>query len=358
MIIDTGETNDNGVIKVDGDIELKNGGRDLDNENIREMEIEIDIPKLDLRVDPWDFNGDGSVYGDDRSIHFTILSNLGSKFDCEFEISYWHKPSHGHVGKFCYKLVIDGFKIQNIVYNMEISDNKGEISHQNVKISDPRKAKECVLKQYEKFGGDPEIPISMKGSIKAEFIPNYELKDTIMSKKELEDKKKKELEADYEYDDYDEVDEDDSWTQGLEIIKEIENMQGISVDEHEENKVRIKEVYNQMLKLSEKSSVDFGGSKSSLFGGPELSFEDRAKQIQEEDEKINRQIQKIESGSYDYYDDINEELKFDLDVIEDKVSQYRKNKYNSENIPKQKGEKYKISSRCLHNIRSTYMQMT
>ena len=149
------------MIKVDGAIKLKNDGRDLDNENVRKMEIEIDLPKLDFRVDPWDSNGDGSVYGDDRSIHFTILSNLGSKFDCEFEISYWYKPSHALVGKFWYKLIIDGFKIQNIVYNMEISDNKGEISHQNIKISDPRKTKESVLKQYERFAGDPEIPISL-----------------------------------------------------------------------------------------------------------------------------------------------------------------------------------------------------
>ena len=330
---------------MDGTIELKNSGQNLDNENIKEIELAIDIPKLDFRVDPWDFNGEGIVYGDDRSIHFTISSNLGSKFDCEFQLSYWYKPSHGHVGKFFYKLTIDGFNIENIVYNMEISDDKGKIRHQNVKLSGHRKAKESVLKQYERNVGDPEIPIAIKGSIKAEFIPNYEHKDQIMSKEDLEENKKKELEADYEYEDYDDVDEDDIWTQGLEIIKEMENMQGISVEEYKENRVRIKEVFNQMLKLSEKNSENFGRSKSSLFGGPQLTFEEWAKQTQEEDEKIERKIQKIESGLYDDYNDIGEDLNFDLEAIEEKVSQFRKNNYNSENIPNQKGEVYKIISR-------------
>ena len=36
------------------------------------------------------------------------------------------------------------------------------------------------------------------------------------------------------------------------------------------------------------------------------------------------------------------DINFDLETVEGKVSQYRKNKYNLENIPNQKGEKYKM----------------
>ena len=44
----------------------------------------------------------------------------------------------------------------------------------------------------------------------------------------------------------------DFWTRGLERIRKIQELQGIFIEEYEENKVRIREMFNQMLRFAEK----------------------------------------------------------------------------------------------------------
>ena len=239
---------------VDGAVKLKKS--DLDNnENIREMHIQVAFPQLHLKNEPWNSKQDDSIYWHDhKSIHFTILSNLGSTFDCEFIISYWYNPRDEPgpvVGRFLYKLIIDGFEIQNILYDLKISDDKGGISNDKVghtpqKISHDQGNSKYAVKDYEPFSsGDPAIPNRIMGFIKVEFIPKEQKSN------EFEDDY-----DDYEYDGLTIAERYDFWTRGLEKIKKIEEIQGISIEEHEENQVSIREMFNQMLKFSEEDRLE------------------------------------------------------------------------------------------------------
>ena len=276
-----------------GAVKLKKSNLD-NNENIKEMHIQVDFTQVDFRIDPLNSNDDIFYW---ESIHFTILSNLGSTFDCEFIISYGYTPRHEAVGRFKYKLIIDGYEIQNILYDLKISDNKGGLSPQKVGVDSPQKilyvdnvnSKEYVLKEFGPFSsGDPAIPNRIMGFIKVEFIPNYKFKK----------QKSNEFEDDYEYDDYEYdgltiAERHDFWTRGLEKIKKIEEIQGILIEEHEENQVRIIEMYNQMSKFSE----------------------------------TDRRIENWDlMKPYD-------EFEFDDEAIEKKVLQFRVKKYGSENSP-------------------------
>ena len=71
---DEGETK----TPMSGAVKLKKSNLD-NNEKIKEMQIQIDIPTFSSR------SGEGSdriFYWED--IYFTIMSNLGSTFDCQF----------------------------------------------------------------------------------------------------------------------------------------------------------------------------------------------------------------------------------------------------------------------------------
>ena len=187
-----------------GAVKLKKSNID-NNEKIKEMHIQIDFPTFSTR------SGEGSDniwYWE--SIHFTILSNLGSKFDCEFTMSYRY-PEHEKVGRLMYKLIIDGYEIQNILYDLKISDNKGGLSSQKVGIDWPQKisfmdyaySKEFVLKDFGPFlSGDQSVPNRVMGSIKIEFRKNdrYKKQETDEFEEDRYKKQESEFEDDYDYD--------------------------------------------------------------------------------------------------------------------------------------------------------------
>ena len=87
----------------------------------------------------------------------------------------------------------------------------------------------------------------------------------------------------------------DFWTRGLERIRKIQELQGILVEEYEENKVRIREMFNQMLR----------------FAG-----------------KHTKRPDDFESFEY----------AFNEDIIEKQILEFRKKRYGSENRHYLKGE--------------------
>ena len=275
------------------------------------MHIQVDFTQVDFRNDPLNSKNDNIFYWE--SIHFTILSKLGVAFDCEFIVTYGYTPPGGYTppihestGRFKYKFIIDGFEIKNILYDLKISDNKGGLSAQKVGIDSPQKilyvdsiySKEYVLKEFGPFssGEYPAIPNRIMGFIKVEFIANYKFKK----------QKSNEFEDDYEYDEYEYdgltmAERYDFWTRGSEKIQKIEEMQGIFIEEYEENQVRIKEMFNQMSKFAEKHP------------------------------------------KRDYLDDLElpeplELLEFDEHAIEKKILQFRERKYGSEKYHYLNGE--------------------
>ena len=62
-----------------------------------------------------------------------------------------------------------------------------------------------------------------------------------------------------------------------EKIKKIEEFQGISIEEHEENQVSIREMFNQMLKFSEKDRLDSLG----LFEFDDVAIEKKVLEFRE-----------------------------------------------------------------------------
>jgi len=311
---DTNIEIENTKIPLTGAVKLKKSNLDNSYEDIKEMHIQVDFTQVDFRNHNsinLNSKNDNIFYWE--SIHFTILSKLGVAFDCEFIVTYGYTPPGGYTppihestGRFKYKFIIDGFEIKNILYDLKISDNKGGLSAQKVGIDSPQKilyvdsiySKEYVLKEFGPFssGEYPAIPNRIMGFIKVEFIANYKFKK----------QKSNEFEDDYEYDEYEYdgltmAERYDFWTRGSEKIQKIEEMQGIFIEEYEENQVRIKEMFNQMSKFAEKHP------------------------------------------KRDYLDDLElpeplELLEFDEHAIEKKILQFRERKYGSEKYHYLNGE--------------------